>query len=82
MLITHTQTHTLITLNYSLRGSFDEPLHHASLVVFQQREVEAVLAGASAAPAFFYRLHLHQRAMGVVQHHKTLRAVRDNTDKS
>lgn len=64
--------------SYSLRGSFEQPLHHASLVVFQQGEVEAVLVrAAAAAPAFVYRLHLHQRAMGVVEYHKTLRPARD-----
>lgn len=64
---------TRLKLRYSLRGSFEQPLHHASLVVFQQGEVEAVLVGAAAAPAFIYRLHLHQRAMGVIEHHETLR---------
>ena len=57
---------------HSLGGSLEEPLHHASLVVFQQGEVEAVLVGTAAAPAFIYRLHLHQRAMGVVEYHKTV----------
>lgn len=68
MLFTHTRDH-------SLRGSFDEPLKQASLVVFQQREIEAVFEGAPTGPAFLYWLHLHQRAMGMVEHHKTLRAV-------
>lgn len=68
MLFTHMRDH-------SLRGSFDEPLKQASLVVFQQREIEAVFEGAPTGPAFLYWLHLHQRAMGMVEHHKTLRAV-------
>lgn len=70
MLFTHTRTR-----DHSLRGSFDEPLKQASLVVFQQREIEAVFEGAPTGPAFLYWLHLHQRAMGMVEHHKTLRAV-------
>lgn len=70
MLFTHTHAR-----DHSLRGSFDEPLKQASLVVFQQREIEAVFEGAPTGPAFLYWLHLHQRAMGMVEHHKTLRAV-------
>lgn len=70
MLFTHTRTR-----DHSLRGSFDEPLKQASLVVFQQHEIEAVFEGAPTGPAFLYWLHLHQRAMGMVEHHKTLRAV-------
>lgn len=69
-------THTLRVIHdHSLRGSFDEPLKQASLVVFQQREIEAVFEGAPTGPTFLYWLHLHQRAMGMVEHHKTLRAV-------
>ncbi len=69
--------------SYSLWGSFEQPLHHASLVVFQQGEVEAVLVwAAAAAPAFLYRLHLHQRAMGVVEYHKTLRPARDKEENA
>lgn len=46
-------------------------------MVFQQGEVEAVLVGDAAAPAFIYWLHLHQRAMGVVEYHETLRAAQE-----
>lgn len=59
----------------SLGGSFEQSLHHAPLMVFQQGEVEAVLVGAAAAPTFIQGLHLHQRAMGVVENHKALRTV-------
>lgn len=52
--------------SHSLRGGFEQLLHHASLVVLQQCEAEAVLTGP------IHRLHLHQRAVGVVQDHKTL----------
>lgn len=62
---------------HSLGRSFDQPLHHASLMVFQQREVKAVLVGASAAPTIFKRLHLHQRAVGMVKYHETLGSVKE-----
>lgn len=67
------------TRPHSLRGRFDQPLHHASLVVLQQRQVEAVLVGAAAAAAgaVLYRLHLHQGAVGVVLDHEALRAARE-----
>ena len=60
------------SVNNSLGGRFEEPLHQAPLVVFQQGEIEAVVVGAAAAPAFVHRLQLHQRAVGVVENHKTL----------
>lgn len=47
-------------------------------MVFQQGEVEAVLAGAADAPAFLDWLHLHQGAMGMVDNHKTLPTVQEN----
>lgn len=65
-----------VKARYSLRWRFEQLLHRASLVVFQQREVEAVLvrAAAPATGALIQGLGLHQRAVGVVEDDKTLGA--------
>lgn len=57
----------------SLRWRFEQLLHRASLVVFQQREVEAALVRAATC-ALIQGLGLHQRAVGVVEDDKTLGA--------
>lgn len=64
-------------MRYSLRWCFEQLLHRPPLVVFQQGEVEAVLIRADAACAFIQVLHLHQRAVGVVEDDKAFSAGRE-----
>lgn len=61
---------------YSLGLCSEQLLHRSTLVVFQQREVEAVLVRAGAACALIQELDLHQRAVGVVEDDKAFGAGR------